>query len=516
MARPAESRKWGLSIGGFLSQRLHRSVFIGSLMLGLLIRAWGLDDRGLWFDEMLSLQSALGSLRTESLSTSPDGIFTQAAFNASNTLPNVVRAAVWHDSGNALFYVVALHYWTGVFGRGDAAVRALSVVAGAGVLWLAWALAVRLAGASVGLWTLGLMAIHPLFVRASTEARSYAMATLLTLAATILLATQRERQSRGTLRDVACCFAYGALCGAALLSHYLTATILLAHGVYAALFIRGYRKWTFLLLGWSVAAASLIIWLAGAGGDGLRLMAERNQNYTRLASVPSEGDGYARPATPLNVAAGVVQISAASTGNLLPASGAVRLRETLPLLVLPLVLLGAGLSSLSSVARESRGLLVVLSVSWPASAVVLALWHGHVIPFGTSYTNFAAPYLCVLLAAGLRSLWHSGSNRARAFVGLYIGIAILSVSHLGSESNREGGPNMHREIALTLAASVRSGDVVLFPDWESARLVNSYLPEGPPVMQRVSQGPTIRLQRGATVVREFRVPPVAGDCASGC
>ncbi|MCL4820663.1 MAG: glycosyltransferase family 39 protein [Vicinamibacteria bacterium] len=499
-----------------MPQRLHRSALIVSLLLGLLIRGWGLDERGLWFDEMLSLQSALGSLRTEPLSPSPDGLFTQAASRAGNTLPNVVRAAVWHDSGNAIFYVVVLHYWTGVFGRGDAAVRALSVVAGVGVLWLAWALAVRLAGTSVGSWTLGLMAIHPLFVRASTEARAYAMATLLTLAATILLATQREGPSRGTLRDLARSLAYGALCGAALLSHYLTATILLAHGAYAALFVRGYRKWTLLLLGWSVAAASLVIWLAGAGGDGLRLMAERNQNYARLAGVPSEGDRYARPATPANVAAGVVQMSAASTGNLLPASGVVRLRETLPLLALPLALLGAGLSALSSVPRESRGLLVVLSVSWPVAAVVLALWHGHVIPFGTSYTNFAAPYLCILLAAGLKSLWNSGRAWARAIVGLYIGIAVLSVSHLGWESNREGGPNMQHEIALTLAASVRSGDVVLFPDWESARLVNCYLPERPPVMQRVSQGTTIRLQRGTTVVREFPVPPLAGACAAGC
>lgn len=130
------------------------------LILGLIIataaalRFVELSGQSFWYDEALTLAYV------------------------SETFGGMLSAVGERDSNPPLYYAVAW-VWTRLFGDSEAGLRSLSVVAGVLTVPVTYAAARALAGRRVGLVAALLIAVSPVMVWYSQEARAYALLGLL-------------------------------------------------------------------------------------------------------------------------------------------------------------------------------------------------------------------------------------------------------------------------------------------------------------------------------------------------
>ncbi|QYG92262.1 hypothetical protein HC251_07295 [Iamia sp. SCSIO 61187] len=159
---------------------------IAAVAVGIGLRTWA--GSSLWLDEAISVDIAQLPL---------------------TDLPEALR----HDGHPPLYYVL-LHGWTQLFGTGDVAVRALSGVISLATLPVVWCLGRRLGGRTTAAVVLVLMATSPFAIRYASEARMYALATLLAATCHLAVLRAEERPTSGRLAVVA------GLAPALLLTHY--------------------------------------------------------------------------------------------------------------------------------------------------------------------------------------------------------------------------------------------------------------------------------------------------------
>jgi uncharacterized membrane protein len=138
-----------------------------------------------------------------------------------------------HDEDTPpLWYLVA---WlvSRVFGTGLLALRMPSALSGVGLVWIGWAIGAELGSRRTAITLAAIVAVNPMFVWYSQEARSYALYTLLAGASLLcFLRARRLRTSRSlawwSLSSVLAMFTH-------LFAVFLVApeALLLAHGVLA-------------------------------------------------------------------------------------------------------------------------------------------------------------------------------------------------------------------------------------------------------------------------------------------
>jgi mannosyltransferase len=156
------------------------------------------------------------------------------------------------ESNPPLFYVLEWG-WTRVFGDGEAGLRSLPALAGLLTVPVAYVIARRAAAgvAGVGLAAAALVAVNPLLVWFSQEARSYALATLLSAVA-LLFTLHALDDRRGRL------LAGWALAAAlALATHYFAAFVLAPQALWL-LWRHPHRRGALLAVG-ALAAAGLAL-----------------------------------------------------------------------------------------------------------------------------------------------------------------------------------------------------------------------------------------------------------------
>jgi mannosyltransferase len=197
------------------------------LVLAAVLRFATLRTQSIWFDEAATwdlVRRPLGAM----LDRIPDG-----------------------ESNPPLFYVLEWG-WTRVFGDGEAGLRSLSALAGLLTVPVAYAIGRRAGGlACAGLAAAALVAVNPLLVWFSQEARSYALATLLSAVA-LLLALRASEDARGRW------LAGWALAAAlALATHYFTAFVLAPQALWLLL-RHPHRRGALAAVG-AVAAAGLAL-----------------------------------------------------------------------------------------------------------------------------------------------------------------------------------------------------------------------------------------------------------------
>lgn len=123
------------------------------LLLGLILRLIGLNQ-SLWLDEAINI------LATQNYSLL--GMISDYA------------KADFHPPG----YFIILWFWTKLFGYGEIAVRIPSVIFGSLTIWFSYLIGKKLVFRELGFLVALLIAINPLHIYYSQEARMYAMATL--------------------------------------------------------------------------------------------------------------------------------------------------------------------------------------------------------------------------------------------------------------------------------------------------------------------------------------------------
>ncbi|MCP3784411.1 glycosyltransferase family 39 protein [Micromonospora sp. A3M-1-15] len=143
---------------------------------------------------------------------------------ATRPVPDLVRLAGTIDAATGPYYLL-MHGWAALFGTSPAALRLPSALAMAGAAALTARLGARLAGSRAGLLAGLLLAVLPATSRYGQEARPYALATLLAVLATLLLA---EALRRPTWRRFT---GYAAAVAALGLLHLIALTLLAAHAL---------------------------------------------------------------------------------------------------------------------------------------------------------------------------------------------------------------------------------------------------------------------------------------------
>ncbi|HET6897745.1 MAG TPA: glycosyltransferase family 39 protein [Vicinamibacteria bacterium] len=442
------------------------------LLLAAALRLYHLDAHGLWFDEMLSVSSACGSIWEEPLGDASG--FTPDDFWAGNSVARVLEADVAHDGGNGVLYHLLLHGWIRLAGTSDFMVRLPSLLAGVLAVALTYVLGLRLTNAGVATWAAFLAATHPLLIRLSQEARPYSMAIALGLIATLLLV--RLLEGRGGNADLV---AYGLSGTALALTHYLATVVLFAHAAYVIGAPEPARRGRWRVLG-ALAGAALLasLWLPLGGAQGLQSVRARDRSYRDRAA--RSDSAFAQTTTARTLAAGSVQMAAAVSGDSLQ-DWEIRLSRVSMLLVLPAVLAAAAWRRRASVERlpGALGLLTVLSVAPIALAFVLAVASGHAVSFQPRYAAFVAPFTMILLAGGIAA----GGTMTRAALAGQLAVVLASVASVYADAPRYRPRNAFPTVAA--AARVAARGSVVHRSWPYARMVNVYLPPGPDPRQRV-------------------------------
>ena len=136
--------------------RAHRLALPTILALAAALRCYRPAREGLWLDEAMSVRFArLG-------------------------LPDILAMPPAREFNPPLYYAL-LHFWVRLWGEGDTAVRALSIVLGVAAVAGAYRLGRLLLGEEAGLVAALLLATCPYHVYYSQEARFYALLVALTL-----------------------------------------------------------------------------------------------------------------------------------------------------------------------------------------------------------------------------------------------------------------------------------------------------------------------------------------------
>ncbi len=152
------------------------------------------------------------------------------------TASRILRGSFWHamdavgfsESAPPLYYGLAW-MWTQVAGTGEVGLRSLSALAGVATVPVAYLLGTELRGRRAGVVAAALVAVNPMLLWYSQEARSYALLVLLTALAALYFVRALQRAdvpgvedaygpiSPGTSRDATLWGVFSAL---ALATHY--------------------------------------------------------------------------------------------------------------------------------------------------------------------------------------------------------------------------------------------------------------------------------------------------------
>lgn len=196
-ARPLDA-----GAGGIQAREL--ATVLALMALAALVRIHGIGDKSLWYDEALSLWFAKRDL-----------------------------AALWRETAafdfHTPFYYALLHFWTGLFGEGESALRSLSVALSVLSLPLAYMLGRLLLGPGPAALAVLALALSMPQVSYAQEARMYALlnfcAALALYGAARIMAQERQQVTGGAWVAWAC---YVAGAAGALWSHNTAALLPLA------------------------------------------------------------------------------------------------------------------------------------------------------------------------------------------------------------------------------------------------------------------------------------------------
>ncbi len=159
-------------------------------------------------------------------------------------------------------YYLALHYWRGLLGQSEAALRGLSALSGVALIIFTFLMGRRLfEDAATGLVAAALVAVNPFEVYYAQEARMYAMLALWAMLATwAMLAWWQAgaRNPRGSSRFLV---AYVLTAAAGLYTHYAFPFVMLAQSFSVGAWLwssRGREGTGYRLLSWVGAQAAVV------------------------------------------------------------------------------------------------------------------------------------------------------------------------------------------------------------------------------------------------------------------
>ncbi|MCU0471280.1 MAG: glycosyltransferase family 39 protein [Arcicella sp.] len=279
------------------------------VLLAFSLRVYNLDKHGIFYDEKASVlisqgMAMEGNSQKNCFNTPNKNTFTPKEFWADKSLEDYYDSIRRSDIGNSPFYYVLLHNWINIFGISDFSARFLSVLFSCAIIILLFFfIKEHFGNVILALLASFLMAIEPFFIAYSQQVRNYSMSFFLALLATYIFLKIIKNQELGVKSNKLFLF-YGILSGLCLLSHFLTATVFMAHGLYVLIFVRNWQTWLRLALAVSIGGVMFGYWILFGGGNYTfkTLDYQAKIYYKEAHSVPNPHAGYIDPATVPNVA----------------------------------------------------------------------------------------------------------------------------------------------------------------------------------------------------------------------
>ncbi|GAA4419734.1 hypothetical protein GCM10023187_54340 [Nibrella viscosa] len=290
----------------------NKSVLLLCLILALAfgLRVYKSGAYGLYLDEKYTMVisqgvSMEGANQHDVFFTPGKTYFSPQEFWKKKTIDDYIEAIIRCDIGNSPAYYVVLWGWLELFGLSDFSARFPSVLFSTLLVGLVYVFVRRhLRSEPLALLSAFLAAIEPFFIAYSHMARNYSMSFFLTLLAThlflLILNKEKNRENPTGLL-----LSYGLTFVLSLLSHYLTITVFLCHGLYFLLYVRKVRLWLLFGLTALVGLGIVSLWfIYGGGVYTFQTLAYQANLYRTVAltNPTNNGFGIILPATPLNVA----------------------------------------------------------------------------------------------------------------------------------------------------------------------------------------------------------------------
>jgi mannosyltransferase len=220
------------------------------------------------------------------------------------TASRILRDGFWHamdavgfsESAPPLYYALSW-LWTQVTGTGEAGLRSVSALAGVATVPVAYLLGAQLSGRRAGIVAAALVAVNPMLVWYSQEARAYALFALLTALSLLYFVRALDQ---GRRRDF---IAWGIASALAVATHYFAAFPIAAEALWL---LRRRGRQTAPGLGILAAAGLLLAPLAihqmsigHAEWIGGRSLGHRIWETGHTFMLGETGDIIARPEHPL-------------------------------------------------------------------------------------------------------------------------------------------------------------------------------------------------------------------------
>jgi uncharacterized membrane protein len=360
-----------------LNAKSSRLAIWAILLVAFALRLYKSDAYGIYLDEKATMVISQGVVleganQKDVFFTPGKTYFTPAEFWKPKTFADFMEADIRNDIGNSPAYYGVLWAWMEVFGLSDASARFPSILFSTLLVALVFLFVRRFFGSTpLALLSAAITALEPFYVAYSHMARNYSMSFCLTLLATYLFLLIMERQRNHQPSRPALYLAYGATMATAILSHYLTTTVFLCHGIYLLLYVRQWRVWAACALTGAVALGLVSIWFVFGGGQyTFQTLAYQAQLYKELALTnPFHNQfGLILPATPFNL-----------------------FKRSMPLFA-DLFMISNGLGQLDLLGYRNMALALLLGL------VVLALVHRFgrgTSAGGAAYAQFVVPVLLV-------------------------------------------------------------------------------------------------------------------------
>ncbi|HLG33804.1 MAG TPA: glycosyltransferase family 39 protein [Bacteroidia bacterium] len=361
------------------------------LFIGFFCRSFRIDKFGLSYDEQVSILIAEGKYHGSTDLNSDYSLH----LSQDNSFGNVIAGTVF-DNGNSVAYNIFLHYWLLIFGSTAESARELSIVFGLLLIPLGYAFSkIIFENENAGCLTALLLALHPLLTEFAHVARAYTMATFFSTLSSYFF----YRMISGTAKNKTFAF-YVVASVTALLSHYLTSYIFIAHGLIFLLFMRHRILWMKYLTANFIIGCMFLLWFFSFGKEGVKVMDALNSDFTTRAADFTAGDNpFVIPATAKNIFTCWLQIWLQMFGDQLQNFG-LRIREVAVLVLLPFSILYFFLRQIKNTSYEKSAVVFLLAMTFVQTLFLtaLAVRAGHCISLRPVYANFATPYAIILLA----------------------------------------------------------------------------------------------------------------------
>ncbi|MFM9381818.1 hypothetical protein [Pseudomonas sp. UV AK001] len=387
---------------GRSSWRVDRLALLAVVCLALIVRFHAIDVSSLWYDEAYSLVLA-------------------------RETPARIWALTALDVHPPLYYVL-LHYWVLLWGEGALPARALSALVDVGTVLLCIKLMSLIATRRATWMAAVLLALLPISVRYSQEARMYTLLGFWLMGATVALVCWCNSPGRMRYPVI-----YVLLMTAAFYTHYLAALCVLTHWLF---WWRSHRQESLVLSAgrWVMANGAIVLlfipWLPSV--------------FDQLAGKPYFG--WIEPFTWRFVLLLVWQLT---DGN--------EATNLLWQVWLALLLLASVLSILSRPAKASRYNVLLLGYFFVPTGVLLFI--AVTTPtFVPRYFQFAAIGIPLMLAVALDDRWRSSRLLCAGVLACFLFGELYGLAALTKVREANGRPDL---LASGIQTQSQQGDVIV-------------------------------------------------------